>query len=181
MRRNNYFLFLFICVRSLLIYPFSQAFFAPQDNLTALFIERISAETKSIYGAMYMFTDKKVAQALIDAKKRGVDVQMIVDQISMSSCGKGKILQENGISVYVHRTLEFNPYTMPLMHHKFFIFGCNQEGTSVLWTGSWNCTLRGTQYNNENVILLDDQNMIEQFSKHFFELRDKLIRIVSSG
>src|SRR3990167_1486864 len=76
---------------------------------------------------IYFLSVQKIAQALIGAKKRGIDVQMVIDQICMTSCGKGKMLQENGIPVYVHRTLEFNPYTMPLMHHKFFIFGCNKE------------------------------------------------------
>ena len=175
MKRRDYLLVLLICLQSLHVTAFCQAFFTPGDDLTALFIERITAEQKSIHGAMYMFTDKKIAQALIDAKKRGVDVQMIIDQISMTSCGKGKLLQEHGIPVYVHRTLEFNPYTMPLMHHKFFIFGCNKEKTAILWTGSWNCTVRGTQYNNENVIVFDDQMIIKQYLEKFTQLRDKLI------
>src|SRR3990167_8141272 len=60
---------------------FSKAFFTPGHDLTKIFLERIDAEKKSIYGAMYMFTDKKIAQALIGAKKRGIDVQMVIDQI----------------------------------------------------------------------------------------------------
>jgi len=175
MKRNYWLLALLIFLQSIDTAALSKAYFAQENDLTKIFLERVVAEKKSIHGAIYMFTDKKIAQALIDAKNRGVDVQIIIDQISMCSYGKGKMLQENGISIFVHRTLEFNPYTMPLMHHKFFIFGCNKEETSILWTGSWNCTVRGTQYNNENVIVLDDQKIIQQFLDQFMQLRGKLI------
>ena len=171
---KRYVLTLLIFLQTVEIDAFCQAFFSPCDNLTVLFIERIAAEKKSIYGAIYMLTDKKISQALIDAKNRGVDVQIIIDQISMCSCGKGKFLQEAGVPVFIHKTQEFNPYTMPLMHHKFFIFGCNKENVSVLWTGSWNCTVRGTQHNNENVVILDDQAVIQQFLEKFTTLKAKL-------
>lgn len=152
-----------------------QAYFTPQDDLTSLFIAMVDAEQKSIHGAIYMFTDKKIAQALVNAKKRGVDVQIILDQISMISCGKGKFLQENGVPVFVHRTQEFNPYTMALMHHKFFVFGSNKDKKPLLWTGSWNCTLRATAHNDENVIVLDDELMIKNYLDCFFKLQNRLI------
>lgn len=153
---------------------YCKVFFAPGDNLTALLIERIVAENSYIYGAVYMLTDKKISQALIDAKKRGVDVQMIIDQVSMCTCGKGKFLQEAGVPVFVHRTQEFNPYTMPLMHHKFFVFGCNQDNAPLLWTGSWNCTIRGTQHNDENVIIVDDAQAIKKYVDRFMQLKQRL-------
>ncbi len=156
------------------ICPESKAYFTPKDDLTGLCLAMINAEKKSIHGAIYMFTDKKIAQALIEAKKRGVDVQIILDQISMISCGKGKLLQENGIPVLVHRTEGFNPYTMALMHHKFFIFGCNHDSKSWLWTGSWNCTLRASAHNDENVIVLDDAGLITQYTDYFTQLQARL-------
>lgn len=127
----------------------------------------IEAEKKSIHGAMYMFTDKKVAQALVNAKNRGVTIQLIIDQISMTSYGKGKFLQEQGISIMVHRTQEFNPYTMALMHHKYFVFGCNKNNAPLVWTGSWNCTLRATQHNQENVLILDDASVVASYLNNF--------------
>jgi phosphatidylserine/phosphatidylglycerophosphate/cardiolipin synthase-like enzyme len=172
---KRYVLMLFVFLQTCHIQSYCQAFFAPIDNLTTLLIEKISAEKKSIYGAVYMLTDKKISQALIDAKKRGVDVQIIIDQISMCSCGKGKFLQEAGVPVFVHRTQEFNPYTMPLMHHKFFVFGCNADNKALLWTGSWNCTVRGTQHNDENVILVDDPAAIQHYLVVFEQLKKRLL------
>ena len=169
-------LILFLCLLPASIsLALCQAFFTPHDDITALCVAMIDAEQKSIHGAMYMFTDKKVAQALINAKKRGVQVEMILDQISMISCGKGKLLQENGVPVFVHRTQAFNPYTMALMHHKFFIFGQNKDNKSLLWTGSWNSTLRATAHNDENVIILDDEHVVAKYLENFFKLQERLL------
>lgn len=172
---RRYILILGMFLQASYVESYCKAFFAPGDNLTALLIERIVAEKSSIYGAVYMLTDKKISQALIDAKKRGVDVQMIIDQVSMCTCGKGKFLQEAGVPVFVHRTQEFNPYTMPLMHHKFFVFGCNQDNAPLLWTGSWNCTIRGTQYNDENVLIIDDVQAINKYVDRFMQLKQRLL------
>jgi len=157
-------------------FAFSQAYFAPGDNLTTIFIDLVDSEEKSIHGAIYMFTDKKIAQALVNAHQRGVDVQIVIDQVSMNSYGKVKFLKENEVSVLVHRTEEFNPYTMALMHNKFFIFGCNKNKAPLLWTGSWNCTVRGTSYNDENVIIIDDLGLIKSFTENFNRLQDRLAR-----
>ena len=135
----------------------------------------VECEQKSIFGAVYMFTDKKIAQALINAKKRGVDVQIVVDQISMMSYGKGKYLQEQGIPVFVHASENCNPYTMSLMHHKFFIFGLQKDlDCSLVWTGSWNCTVKGSLHNNENVIITDDPDIFTLYCQQFQILRQAL-------
>ena len=168
-------LILLLCLHVSISLAWCQAFFTPQDDLTALCVAMIDAEQKSIHAAMYMFTDKKVAQALINAKKRGVHVEIILDQISMISCGKGKLLQESGVPIFVHRTQAFNPYTMALMHHKFFVFGQNKDNKSLLWTGSWNSTLRATQHNDENVIILDDEEVIASYLAAFFKLQQRLL------
>jgi phosphatidylserine/phosphatidylglycerophosphate/cardiolipin synthase-like enzyme len=168
-------LILVLCLHVSISLAWCQAFFTPQDDLTTLCVAMIDAEKKSIHGAMYMFTDKKVAQALINAKKRGVHVEMIIDQISMMSCGKGKLLQEAGVPIFVHRTQASNPYTMALMHHKFFIFGQNKDDRSLLWTGSWNSTLRATQHNDENVIILDDEHAVATYLANFCKLKERLL------
>ena len=153
----------------------SSVHFAPDENIQEIFISYVEAETESIYGAVYMFTDKKIAQSLIDAKKRGIDVQMIVDQISMgSSSGKAKFMQEFGVPVSIHKTEFQNPFAMSLMHNKYFIFGSNKNKKPLLWTGSWNCTLGGTKRNNENVIILDDASAINLFTQNFFQLKEMI-------
>lgn len=86
---------------------------------------------------------------------RGVKVTVVVDQISMGErYGKGLTLRNNGVDVCVHYATGYNPFSMPIMHHKFFIFGHNEKmKKSLIWIGSFNCTNSAATINNENVII----------------------------
>lgn len=79
----------------------SWMFFAPYDKPTTQLIEFIDQSKKSIHAAVYMITDKDIAQALINAQRRGVDVRIITDQISVGKYGKADMLVENGVPVYI--------------------------------------------------------------------------------
>ena len=41
--------------------------------------------------------DKKITEALISAHRRGIDVQLILDRVSMKDYGKGRMLLDIGI------------------------------------------------------------------------------------
>jgi phosphatidylserine/phosphatidylglycerophosphate/cardiolipin synthase-like enzyme len=163
-------------------------FFAPYDKPTAQLIEFIAQAKKSIHAAVYMITDKDIAQALINAQKRGVDVRIITDQISLGKYGKADMLVENGIPVYVldvhtPQTREPKKQSLrlktkivstkwstdekwfsndPLMHHKFMIID-----KVMVWTGSFNWTGAANKKNHENVIASSDREICKQFDQHF--------------
>ena len=52
------------------------AYFSPDDDVRSVLLYLIAQETKSIRIAMFTFTEKKLAQALIDARARGVEVEI---------------------------------------------------------------------------------------------------------
>lgn len=153
-----------------------QMFFTPRDDIRTHLISLIKQERKSIDAAIYMLTDKTVAQELIDAYVRGVKVTLVLDQISMSEkFGKGIFLQKNGATVFVHRTENYNPFSMPIMHHKFFIFGWNAfYQKPLLWTGSFNCTQNASKINDENVIIVDDGSVIQEYQNCFKQLVNRI-------
>lgn len=151
-------------------------YFTPRDDVKANLIELIKAERKSIDLAMYMFTDKVLAQALVDAYVRGVQVRVVLDQVSMSErFGKGLFLQKNGVAVFVHRAAQGNPFSMPIMHNKFVIFGFNDlYKKPLLWTGSFNCTVSAATLHDENVVIVDDVNAIAEYQNCFKQLVARL-------
>ena len=153
-----------------------KVYFTPRDDIKSQLIQLIKAERKSIHGAMYMLTDKIIAQTLIDAYVRGVDVNIILDQISMTErFGKGQFLQNNGITIFVHKTEYMSSFSMPLMHHKFFIFGLNGAcNKSLLWTGSFNCSVAAATIHDENVLVTDDQYAITEYRNCFKQLAIRL-------
>ena len=162
---------LLFCLIGFSIGAHSEAFFSPDDHPSTRLIQIINSTKRRIYAAVYMLTDKQIAQALVDARKRGVDVKIIVDPASVDyEYGKGKFLKENGIDVYVFSTQKKDKKgwnNSPLMHNKFALLD-NQ-----LWTGSFNWTKSANQRNQENVILTTNKKVYSRFEKQFEILRGR--------
>ena len=139
-------------------------YFSPDDQLDYRLIEEIEKESKSIYVCSYNFTHQKIANALIDAKKRGVEVEVIVDRFSVKNKAPLQKLADAGIPVYV-----WDPDRMkrkmdhrPLMHNKFCVFG-----TDRVWTGSFNLTYEASKLHQENALVLQDAALAAAFKGQF--------------
>ena len=167
---NNYILKVFAFIFLLLsqIYSKSQVFFSPDDNPTKQLIREINRSKEKIYIAIYMLTDRKIAQALIDAKnKRKVNVQIVADKINVENkMSKINFLKQNGIDIFI-----FNPggrqLNPPLMHNKFAILD------NKIWSGSFNWTISANIQNHENVILIDEQDVYQKYLNHFEKLKKR--------
>lgn len=59
--------------------------FSPDGNSLMLILQSIDRAKKSIHIAAYSFTSKPIAQALLNASRRGVDVKIIADEKSNSN------------------------------------------------------------------------------------------------
>lgn len=152
---------------------YKQAFFSPDDNVQEILVQLIDQEKKSIKIAIFSFTDGKIAQALIDARRRGVQVEVIVDITGMrDKFSKIDWLKESGIKVTVYDPRNNSIYN-DIMHHKFVIFGNNIGGKSLLWTGSYNFTKSATLKNQENVLVLDEIHLIEKYGRQFELIKDR--------
>ena len=154
---------------------FKQAFFSPDDNLRELLISLINKEKRSIKAAIFCFTDEKIAEAFIEAKKRGVDVEIITDiSLQRDRFNKLEILEKNNIKVFV-----YNPKNVGIlnniMHNKFVLFEKNVEDKSLLWTGSFNFTKSATFNNQENILIVDDHHLIERYKKQFLVLKNRIL------
>lgn len=150
-------------------------YFAPDDHPQKYLISYLKDAKTRIYAAVYMFTDEEIAEALIDAKKRKVDVQIITDQSSVESQhGKISLLCENEITTYVFKTNQKSKKFLPLMHNKFAIIDNN------VWTGSFNWTFSANNKNQENVIYTTSKTALEKYLAHFEKLK-KRCRILSGG
>ena len=147
--------------------------FSPDDKPTRTLIELINNAQTSIHAAVYMLTDKTIAQALINAHARKIDVKIIIDPISIGKFGKADFLKDGGVEVYV-----FNPATTtkiaepdkwfssePIMHNKFAIFD-----NKIIWTGSFNWTASANRMNAENVVYAIDKEACQCYEQYFNKL-----------
>ena len=117
--------------------------FSPDQGSLPLVLKGINSAHKSIHVAAYSFTSKPIAEALLAANKRGVDVKVVADEKSNS--GKYSAvtyLANNKVPV----KLDGN---YPIFHHKFMVIdGVNLE------TGSFNYSAAAATKNAENVLIL---------------------------
>jgi len=160
------------------------ALFSPQDKPTNTLIACIKEAKKSIHAAVYCLTDKKIAQELIDAKKRGVDVKLVLDPMSADRFGKAEMLAAGGVPVFIMDHNGATPQKGPLepegpwahmpekaftfepiMHNKYALFD-----EKTLWTGSFNWTNSANTKNWENALLVDTPSLVAAYQKNFQEL-----------
>lgn len=115
--------------------------FSPNGQAQAVIVAAIGTARHSIRVQAYSFTNRAIIAALVDAKRRGVDVRAIVDKTDTRGRAVSDLLAA-GIPVWVD-------YRPSIAHNKVMIL----DGDSVI-TGSFNFTAAAQERNAENVILL---------------------------
>lgn len=139
-------------------------FFSPQDKpVTTQIIPEIIKAKKYIYIPAFYFTHNELANQLINAHKRGVDVKVIIDATSAANkYSKHKILRQNAVSV---KTENF----AGKMHMKTIII---DDKTAFL--GSMNFTKSGDVYNDENCIKIENTEIAKSLKKDFLLMWNKI-------
>ena len=154
-----------------------EVFFSAEEDLQQKLIYYIDREQKAIWLAIFSFTDKQIAEALIRAKERGVDVQVVVDPGFLNDrYTKIDWLYESGLPVFVHnpKHARNNLSTMSnLMHHKFAIFFQNIDDRPLVWTGSFNFTKSARLSNQENAVVLSSSRIVKQYMEQFERLKER--------
>jgi phosphatidylserine/phosphatidylglycerophosphate/cardiolipin synthase-like enzyme len=148
-------------------------YFSPDDNVRSVLLYLIEQETKYIQIAMFNFTERKLAQALIDAHARGVEIEVVVDPSNVyNPYGKLSLLHQGGVKLFVYNPRSMQKNVPSLMHNKFVVFGNNILGKSLVCTGSFNFTRAAHHSNQENVLILDDSTIVTRYGKKFEQLKE---------
>ncbi|MBI2252514.1 MAG: hypothetical protein HYU63_07265 [Armatimonadetes bacterium] len=117
----------------------------------------INQAKNSIEAEMFVLSDIEVIRALIQAKKRGVKIKILLDLNQKSSQKKIPEFFANGIEIK-----GFLNKKGILMHRKIALFD-----KKFLFLGSTNWTFNGFHKNQEVDLLLDDSKIIQEFLKQF--------------
>lgn len=149
--------------------------FSPDDDIHAELLRMIQEETQSIKMAMYLFTDKDIANALRQAQLRGVCVECVTDAscIAKGSNAMDDLLHHD-IPIWVYRAANESKSLSNAMHHKFMIFG--SSGKVV--TGSLNITNAAQKTNQENIVVLSDGVLTKKFDMQFGKLKTRCSRLM---
>lgn len=117
--------------------------FSPGSASTKLIIDTINNAHKSIYVAVYSFTSTSIADSLIKAHERGVDVKVVLDkgQAAHKSSRHAQLLS-GGIPMRISKKYKS-------MHNKFMVID-----NSIVETGSFNYTDNAGKHNAENILII---------------------------
>ncbi len=154
-------------------------YFSPKDHVADKLISLIQQEKKAIKAAVYCLTHRGVINALIDARKRGVEVELIVDPFTIKARAPTKRLTQAGVVIFVwdpppKQMGESGKVRVPLMHNKFAIF----EGQEIVWTGSFNFTSEAANSNQENVVVLHQTDHARAFLEQFEGIKGQGCRLM---
>ncbi|MCJ7432599.1 MAG: phospholipase D-like domain-containing protein, partial [Anaerolineales bacterium] len=128
-------------------------------------IQFINNAQTSIHIASFEFNLTPVAEALITAKNRGVDVRWVTDDKNGlnydTQPGRGQFALLTGAGIEVRD----DAGRTALMHNKFWVFD-----RQIVWTGSTNITVNGVFKQNNNVLILHSPDVAFIFEREFDEL-----------
>lgn len=136
----------------------------PAGSVEERLIQFINGAQSSIHIAGFEFSLTRVAEALIAAKNRGVDVKWMADDKNGTQYdtqpGRGQFSMLTGAGIEVK-----DDARSALMHNKFWIFD-----RQIVWTGSTNATVNGVYKQNNNVLVIRSPEVAYIFEREFLEM-----------
>lgn len=133
-----------------------ESYFAPEDGVEARLVAYLNDAEASIHFLAFSLTSDAVAEALLAAQRRGVEVQGVMDEAQAANAGgEHENLAANGIDV----RLEAENGSL---HHKLLII----DGEIVI-TGSYNFSANAERRNDENVLVIHNAAVASEFMEEF--------------
>ncbi|RYF44120.1 MAG: phospholipase D family protein [Comamonadaceae bacterium] len=133
--------------------------FSPDSGSEALVLKVIGSARSSIRLAAYSFTSPVIVRALIEAKRRGVDVRVLLDD--RGNRGKANLAAMNLVAGAEIPTRVISAYAI---HHDKYIV-VDRKHTE---TGSFNFSQAAANANSENVLVLwDNSQVAATYLKHW--------------
>jgi phosphatidylserine/phosphatidylglycerophosphate/cardiolipin synthase-like enzyme len=137
----------------------TKIFFSPNGGATQAIIKEINDAKSEILVQVYSFTSSPIAKALVDANKRGVQVEAILDKSQRKEKhSEAAFLSKMKLPTYID-----SKHTMA--NNKIMII----DKTTVI-TGSFNFTTAAEQNNAENLLVIKSKELakiyLENWDKH---------------
>ena len=136
------------------------AYFSPADKIIETeLIPIVKNAKKYIYVPVFVITHKNLINELIQAKKRGVDVKIILDATGAANkYSPINMIRSSGIPLKVENRAG-------KMHMKTMIV---DDRLTII--GSMNFSKSGERYNDENLIIIENPTLAVKFKNHFLYL-----------
>jgi phosphatidylserine/phosphatidylglycerophosphate/cardiolipin synthase-like enzyme len=138
--------------------PQWQVYFSPHGGCTDAVIRELNKAESTVLVQAYSFTSAPIAKALLDAHKRGVRVEVILDKSQKTQkYSSADLLANQGIPTKIDSQ-------HAIAHNKVMII----DGETVI-TGSFNFTKAAEENNAENLLVIRDKKLAERYIKNWEE------------
>ena len=134
-------------------------FFSPRGNATDAVVDQINQARNTLHIQAFQFTSPPIAEAVVNAQKRGVQILVVLDPSQEDERHKvAQFLFNAAIPVYID-----HKHSNGIAHNKIMLI----DGYTII-TGSFNFTIAAEQSNAENLlILLDKADLYAACEKNF--------------
>jgi len=128
--------------------------FTPGDAVDNLIVAQIDRAQTEVLVHAYTFTHRKIAQALINARRRGVAVAVLADREQARAVPQNVLAQlaSGGIEVWLDGNFA-------AAHNKVIVIDAGLPHATTI-TGSYNFTLAAQRSNAENIVVLHDNEPV---------------------
>ena len=138
--------------------PIWEVCLSPKGGCGDVIVKAIRGARTTVFVQAYSFTSAPIAKALMDAQKRGVRVEVILDKIHRSrTYSVADLLSRSGVPVRIDTAHS-------IAHNKVIVV----DDATVI-TGPFNFTKAADEQNAENVLVLADPSLAERYRQNWSE------------
>jgi phosphatidylserine/phosphatidylglycerophosphate/cardiolipin synthase-like enzyme len=139
------------------VLPSMTVYFSPKGGCQDALVREIQSARREVLVQAYSFTSEPVANALIDAKKRGLHVDILLDRSNEQETRTDlHLFHEQGLAPLID-------HDHAIAHNKVMII--DQQ---VLITGSFNFTNQAEHENAENLLMLRGHgDLVRSYRQNF--------------
>ena len=143
----------------------AQVYFSPKGGCTDAIVREIDNATMEVLVQAYSFTSAPIAKALVNAKKRAVNVEVIVDKTQRKEPKKGGASYTSATFLANMKIPTYVDDAHAIAHNKIIIID-----KQIVITGSFNFSKNAEENNAENLLIIRNPELagiyIDNWQKH---------------
>ena len=135
-----------------------QVCFSPRGGCEQAIVEELNKAKSEVLVQAYSFTSAPIAKALLNAKKRGINVQVILDKSqNAKSYSSYSFFRNQNVPVFIDSA-------HAIAHNKIIIID-----RQIVITGSYNFTKAAEQKNAENLLIISSKELARTYIKNWLQ------------
>lgn len=138
------------------------AYFSPRGGATEAIVKEINTAKSEILVQAYSFTSEPIAKAFVDAHKKGVKIEAVLDKSQRrEKYSSADFVARAGIPTYIDDN-------HAIAHNKIMIID-----RTTLITGSFNFTKAAEEKNAENLLVIKgNKPLVDRYIRNFEEHKE---------